>query len=931
MRYQRWFSKIILFALTAIFTFIWELIFIPVLPPKADAQDNYNPGKITQNHLNPQNLLEKGKQLYHAGKFSEAILVLEKAAQIFQSQGNQIQQAIALSNLSLAYKRIGKYQQALNYITQSRELLENQPNSGKSKQTSKILAQVLDIQANLQLTLGKSLAALETWKQATAIYELTNFKDGKTRSLINQNLALQALGRYRQALKTLKELLPEIKKQPASVIKATVFRSLGDVQLYLGEIDASIETLKQSYEIAQKIKPNSEIATTLLSLGNAERAKANKARYRLQNTINFAKTTPLHYISKPISQEIRKLYQPAVQFYENTVAISTLPVMKVKAQLNLLNILIELQEFSKANNLYSQLQLTINKLPVSKTSINARINLAKNLLCLKQVSPNNAPEWQDIAQILAAAIKQAEDLENSRSQSYAMGVLASVYLQTESVTDAQKLTEKALNLALRAEAKDIAYLWQWQLGYIFKVQKNTAKAIDYYSQAVNNLNDLRGDLLVLNPDLQFSFRDDVEPVYRQLVDLLLQPSTQNISQTNLNQNGLNKTINKTVNQTNLKQARDVIEALQLREIENYFQEVCWQAQPEIIDTVVDTTDTTAAVIYPIILQDRLEIILKLPNQNQFKRYTTFIRANQLEETLEQLQNSLRQPDAIKQVQEISGEVYKWLIQPLEADLQKNEIQTLVFVLDGSLRNIPMAVLYDKKATEQQSKYLIVKYAIVLTPGLQMLEPKPLQQTKLNALIAGVSEKRLVENQKFNPLHNVKVELQTIESQIPNSKQLLNQSFTDNNLEKQINSGKYTIVHIATHGNFSSNLEETYILTWNKLLKAKDFDNLFQVNTSTDSQAIQLLVLSACETADGDKRATLGLSGIAVRAGARSTLATLWAVEDKSTAKLMSQFYQELQDNKLNKAKALQQAQINLLKNSELPKIWAPYVLVGNWL
>ena len=198
-------------------------------------------------------------------------------------------------------------------------------------------------------------------------------------------------------------------------------------------------------------------------------------------------------------------------------------------------------------------------------------------------------------------------------------------------------------------------------------------------------------------------------------------------------------------------------------------------------------------------------------------------------------------------------------------------------------------------------------------------------------MAGVSEKRLINNQQFNPLNNVDIELDAIKSQIPNSKKLLNQSFTDTNLEKQVDSAKYNVVHIATHGNFSSNLEEAYILTWNKLLKIEDLDKLFQINTNIDSQAIELLVLSACETANGDKRATLGLSGIAIRAGARSTLASLWAVEDESTAQLASQFYQELQNNQLNKAKALQQAQIKLLNNNKPPLVWAPYVLVGNWL
>ena len=928
MQYKRGFSKIFLFILAVTVSLTWGLMSKPI------SFSTVHAFKISQNNLNPQGLLQEAKILYDKGDFTKAITILEQAARIFQSQNNLVKQSIAFSNISNAYKQIGDYPQALNYITKSRELLENQSNSIDSKERVKVFAQVLDIQANLQLTLGKPLLALENWKEATAIYKKENLNRAKIRSLINQNIALQALGRYQLALKILEPVLTELNEQPASMLKVSALRNFGDVQLYMGEIDASLKTLQKSYQIAQEINSTPQISQTLLSLANVQRAKANRLRLPLQSAIVGEKTTPLVYITKTISVELEKLYQRAVETYEQTLAISTSPEIKIKAVLNKLGVLIELKEFSKAGKLSSELQSAINKLSISKTSIEAKINLAQNLLFLKQVSPENAPKWEDIAKILADSIKQTEILSDTRLQAYGMGTLGSVYLQTNNLTNAHKLTKKAVDLAVSIEAKDIAYLWQWQLGYIFKTEDNISQAIDYYSQAVNNLNDLRGDLLALNSDIQFSFRDNVEPVYRQLVDLLLQSSnSQNISN------------NKNLNNTNLKKARDVIEALQLREIENYFQEICLQAKPEIVDTVVDETDTTAAVIYPIILQDRLEIILKLPNQNKLNHYTTYIKAVELEKTVEKLQYSLRQPEQVNQVKNISGEIYNWLIQSLEADLQTNQVETLVFVLDGNLknkietlvfflygnlRNIPMAVLYDSKAQAQQ-KYLIEKYAIVLTPGLQMLKPKSLQTAKLNILMAGVSEKRLINNQQFNPLSNVEIELDAIKSQIPNSKKLLNQSFTDTNLEKQVDSAKYNVVHIATHGNFSSNLEEAYILTWNKLLKIEDFDKLFQINTNIDSQAIELLVLSACETANGDKRATLGLSGIAIRAGARSTLASLWAVEDESTAKLASQFYQELQNNQLNKAKALQQAQIKLLNNNKPPLVWAPYVLVGNWL
>jgi CHAT domain-containing protein len=259
-------------------------------------------------------------------------------------------------------------------------------------------------------------------------------------------------------------------------------------------------------------------------------------------------------------------------------------------------------------------------------------------------------------------------------------------------------------------------------------------------------------------------------------------------------------------------------------------------------------------------------------------------------------------------------------------LANSGIKTLVFVLDGSLRNIPMAVLYD----QQQKKYLLEKYAIALTPGLQLIDPKPLQPRHLDVLTAGVSEQRQVEGRDFAPLKNVVRELQRIQSEVPNSEQLFNQTFTQTNLQNQLTSAPFSVVHLATHGEFSSNLDETFILTWNKLLKVKDFDTLLRLSDQSRSSSIELLVLSACKTAEGDKRAALGLAGVAVRAGARSTMATLWSVDDESTTFLMSQFYRELQTG-VTKAEALQHAQLAVFAKEKRSYFWAPYVMVGSWI
>ncbi|MGI8502837.1 MAG: CHAT domain-containing protein [Hassallia sp.] len=890
-------------------------------------------------------LIEQGRKLYEAGELSTAVTILQQAADALRTQKDKLGEAIALSNLSLVFKQLGQWEKAEMAIAQSLQILttsQNNPNSAS------VFAQTLEIQGNLQLELGKPELALDTWKQTENIYKKAGDEVGKTRSLINQSIAQQALGQYLQSRTTLKEIYHRLEKQPDSLVKATALRSLGDVVQLIGDLEVSLKVLLESRDIAEKLQSPPEISAALLSLGNIYAALGNRESHH--DTTTIQEYTPLQYLSTSVfskDPKTIKFYQQAAEFYLESAKTSTSPLGQIQAQLNHLSMLLSLQKWSQAQQLSSEIQLKLTKITPGKTAIYAQINLAQSLVYLKQATSADIPSWKEIAQNLATAIQQARSIEDKRSEAYALGALGGLYLKTQDIPNAQKLTEQALIQAQAIKAKDIVYLWQWQLGQILKIKGDINGAIAFYTQAVDTLKFLRNDLIALNPDVQFTFRDNVEPVYRQLVDLLLQPKN---GEWGIGNREWGKTIKQThegevktkgenttpysplptpqflVSQDNLKQARNVIEALQLSELENFFREACLQAKPKQIDDVVDKIDPTAAVIYPIILKDRIEIIIKIPNQTQLSHYTTYIEAKVVENTLDKLGQYLREPDRINDVQKLSQKLYAWLIQPLEVDLAKIKIKTLVFVLDGSLRNIPMGVLYDEK----QKQFLIQKYAIALAPGLQLIDPKPLQRRQLNVLIAGVSEQREIEGRSFAPLNNVVVELQKIHSTIPKSQELINRTFTKINVQNRIKEAPFTVVHIATHGEFSSNAEKTFILTWERLLKVKDFDNLLRLRNTSD-RAIELLVLSACQTASGDKRATLGLAGIAVRAGARSTLATLWSVEDQSTAELMNQFYKHLADTTETKAEALRQAQLALLAKYQTPYFWAPYVLVGNWL
>ncbi|MEO1184091.1 MAG: CHAT domain-containing protein, partial [Cyanobacteria bacterium J06636_27] len=277
--------------------------------------------------------------------------------------------------------------------------------------------------------------------------------------------------------------------------------------------------------------------------------------------------------------------------------------------------------------------------------------------------------------------------------------------------------------------------------------------------------------------------------------------------------------------------------------------------------------------------------------------------------------------------EYSQTVYQWLIKPLEQQLEKNQaVETLVFVLDTELRNIPMAVLYDQNNKE----YLVEKkYALSVLPTSQLFNLRPSSE-KLKILAGGISEALEVENLQFESI-NAKEELNQI-SELASTQSLLNQQFNQKALQQKLKNEDFSVLHLATHGNFSSDPEQTYILAYNELLRPNDINRLLS-GENQQSNRIELLVLSACQTANGDNRATLGLAGLAVRAGADSTLATLWKVNDEFTIKLIKRFYQELNTG-VSKAEALHRAQKSLVftgKYRNEPYDWGAYVLVGNWL
>jgi CHAT domain-containing protein len=830
------------------------------------SQDN------SQNDLqnDSQSLVQQGRALYTAGRFTEAAEILQQAAQAYQRQGDALRQAMVLSNLALVYQKSGLLSEANQAINASLKLLENDRLGGDRLQ---ILTQTLEIQGSLQFEQGQPEPALTTWQKAEALYREINNSSGILRSQINQAQALQVMGFYRRALTLLTELSQKLQSQPDSLDKAVDLRSLGEALQSTGDLEDSRRVLQTSLELSKRLQLPQETSATLLSLGNTASAQ----------------------------QDV----QAATRFYQQAVEISPSPLIKVQARINQVSLLADARQAADRQVL-SMITTELDNLPNSQSTIYASIHFAQILIKLeKQNSQPIAPD--PIAQLLAKAVQQSRSLGDRRAESYAIGTLGELYEQTQQWDNAKELTEQALRLADLVNAPDIAYRWHWQLGRLLKRQKDTAGAIAAYDAAIAELQFLRNDLVAVNRDVQFSFRDSVEPVYRQSVELLLQPQN-------------------TVNEQTLDKARQRIEALQLAELDNFFRESCLNATTVLLDKVVDQNNPTTAIFYPIILPDQLQIIVKVPGQS-LHHHTVDHPQAEVEGILNQLRQSITEPDTIAEVKSLSQQLYGWLIQPIESELEQSGIKTLVFVLDGAFRSVPMAVMHDG------DRYLVEKYAVALSPGLQLLNPEPIAKEGLQVLAAGLVQPP-PNFPNFPPLPEIQSEINSISTAGVPITTLLDQAFTRKTLETEVNQAKFNILHLATHGQFSSRAEDTFVLAADGPINVTQFDTFLRRQDETRSQAIDLLVLSACQTAAGDNRATLGLAGAAVRAGARSTLASLWNIGDRSTAILMGEFYKELAHSKVTKAEALRRAQVTLFKqypNYSRPSYWAAYVLVGNWL
>ncbi|MBW4506262.1 MAG: CHAT domain-containing protein [Scytonematopsis contorta HA4267-MV1] len=874
---------------------------------------------------NVNHLVKSGINFYHLSNFKKAIEEWEAALKIYKSDNNNklAEKAVILGNLANAYRQLGNIEQtAINWekVVSLYNRLKN------PRETGRALTEL----AQAYSSLGQPKKAIEILCNADSESEIEKKVKNESNCLAESSL---------QIARTQKDKIGEV----------AALGSLGEVYRQLAKYNDAIEKLEE----AKKINGESNSFLITNSLGSvyfsqaqlwslrAESAKINDSeRYE-----EFLKKTKFYF--EKADKNFHESSQDA-QYQNNKPA-------KLRALLNLSKLYLHSQKNDTESTIFDKNKIKqftqealniLYQLPDSSQKVYAAIDLA-NLPDNDSTTSVTSPLTQcivkrqfpdtEVITLLNKAVEIGNNIQDSRSESFALGAKGHFYECKKDYNKAIELTNAAILVAdQKLKVQDSIYLWEWQQGRLLEKKGKHLEATAAYKRAFQTLEKIRRDILTADRDLQLDFRDVIRPLYRQLAQLKLE-NVKQLNNLSLQQKQEKDTRLNSLNQP-LTEARQIIDSLKLAELQNYFGNECILAAitPRRVDELLK--DDTA-VFSSIILENKVAILLNLPNKKQYFKWVEEngeeITSEKLSEKVENFRKGLA--NARKETNYDTNQaanLYDLIIAPFEpylnAKSSNNQIKTLVFVQDGFLRSIPMSALYNKK----KSQYLIENYAIATTPSLELTAPKKLKAETSRAMILAVSEVANIDGKKWDALLNVPTEVENIQKIFPAKTLLKNQDFTLEKVKERLKKTTYPIIHIATHAQFGIIPEDTFLVAGNnQKITINDLQKTLKEFTN-DINVVELLALTACQTAMGDDRTTLGLAGVALQIGVRSTLASLWSVDDESTPIIVEKFYQNLRADK-SKAEALQLAQRNLLEQKDKPYsnpgFWASFVMIGNWL
>ncbi len=737
------------------------------------------------------------------------------------------------------------------------------------------------------------------------------------RDLAEAALAIRA-GRYEEAAEHFSSAVDELTTAGDERGASEAMLAYAQLQLQEGHFAAARMELERALEIAHELDDEAHLAAVRASLGNALIAtgELGRAEDELTRGLAVVSKKPKSGQDDASAAVLNNLgnrhaalndHASARKAFERSAKLARergLEADEARALLGAARVAIETGDVRAARRNLDRARPLVSKLPSTAERVPLSIHMGRTLGSIAAHSPRyRADALRGAFDAFDDARRSAEEVGDLRGVALANLNLGALYHEEQHRREALYLTRLARRAAEGLGAPEILYRTHWQEGQILWGQHQVEASLAALRRAVGILEETKPIPTDGYGSSDANFRRLVGGVYRDTTDRLLRAAS---LETNASRA-----------KSLVVEARDVIERFKAAELRNYFEDECI-ASAGSQGRGIDSLEPGAAVVYTVTLPDRLELLVGLPSG--IERFAVPVSATRLNKTIDRFRREVQNP--LSRAYRNSGrKLHDWIVKPMQDHLAANEVDTLVFIADGRLRTLPFAALYDGK------DHLADRYALASALSLRLLVPDAIASETGRPVLAGVSE----AVQGFSPLAAVENEIAEIHDSY-GGEVLLNEAFTLDSVRGAIDRETPGIVHLATHAVFSGNPDTSFLLTYAGRVGFDDLSDVVGM-TRTGGAPLDLLVLSACETAVGNDRAGLGFTGSAIRAGARSALGSLWPISDAAAGALMVDFYRGLQAEGLNKAHALRKAQADLRADDRFdhPYYWAPFTLVNDWI
>ncbi|WP_206044056.1 tetratricopeptide repeat protein [Geitlerinema sp. P-1104] len=911
------------------------------------------------------------------GQYQRAITFHEQSLAIAREIGARTGEGRALGNLGIAYRNLGQYERAIDFYEQSLVLFrEIGDRAGEGSALGNL--------GVAYYNLGQYERAIDFYEQSLVLFREIGDRAGEGRVLGNLGNVYDSLGQYERAIDFYEQHLAIAREIGDRAGEGTALGNLGNVYDSLGQYERAIDFYEQHLAIAREI---GDRAGQGRALGNLGIAYDNLGQY--ERAIDFYEQHLA--IAREIGDragEGRALgnlgivydnlgqYERAIDFYEQHLAIAREIGDRAgegSALGNLGIVYRNLGQYEGAIDFHEQHLAIAREIGDRAGEGSALGNLGNVYDSLGQYERaiNFYEQWLAIAR----------EIGDRAGEGSGLGNLGLAYSSLGQYERALEQYGQAVALFNELDARASEALLLNNMGGLLTLQNQPELAITFLKASVDIREAIRGDIRSLDTDLQQSFTDTVANSYRLLADLLLQ-------------------------QDRVLEAQEVLDLLKLQELEDYqirnvrgTEETrqllsFWQPEREIINRFYTHLETNtdpqtfftstaitervaqlqrnarsqnpnpeqlarlqgnlqqagnAALLYPLVLDDRLELILV--TTTGISRHTVPVDRVELNRVIAAFRSDIVDP--FSNPRPNAQQLYQWLIALLADEIDAAGAETILYAADGQLRYIPLAALHDG------DQWLTQRYTINHITAASLMDFSQSEAASLNILAGAFPAQDLAVEvagvqRHFNGLPYAQVEVENLEANLPGTVAFFSAGFNRQAIEPRL--GNHTIIHLATHGSFQSgHPNDSFIL-----LGDGDRITLFDLDQWELPNAA-LVVLSACETAvSGPELGTgeeiLGFGYQIQRTGARAAIASLWVVSDGGTQVLMNGFYGAMQLG-LPKAEALREAQIALITGDYTavggrrgdievrggrrqnsmgdplahPYYWAPFILIGNGL